>query len=300
MSAKNHSLGPAEKVRRLFKKVWRQARRAEKDGTAEHVHDLRVAIRRSRRSLAVFGETLPERSVKKTRKGLHKILEKAAPLRDIDIVFDVMKAVHARPGRVLARELGAERARLRKELQQELAKFEQHHRAEKLKPVSGADASGTAPGIEALPAMAADYFRRGDGAADPATSWKSLHKFRLKTKKFRYTLELYANSYGPELRDWLKGLRSVQCHLGAISDFVTAMDLLKRWRDTDKVAADRALELIRPHMEKHARAFRQNWRDTFSPSQQRAWMKYVQGEKPAPRRPAAKAAEAWSAAPKIA
>ena len=48
---------------------------------------------------------------------------------------------------------------------------------------------------------------------------EELHGFRLETKRFRYTLELFRPLYGPNLDRYLKALRELQGALGKVSDY---------------------------------------------------------------------------------
>jgi CHAD domain-containing protein len=57
---------------------------------------------------------------------------------------------------------------------------------------------------------------------DPET----LHQFRLRGKRVRYTLELFRPLYGPGLEKLLKALRNAQTALGEINDCATARGLV--------------------------------------------------------------------------
>ena len=278
---------------RLVERVRREAKRAAKKPDADGVHDLRVAIRRSRQCLAEFKEALPEDTVRKARKKMRKILRKAGPVRNIDVARVLMKSVGARSGRQLSTDLSRERAHLERELLRLVARFNEHDPAKgwvsKLR--AKADDGQTPPGIEELPTRAAEYFDEGDRTADPSTPVETLHSFRLKTKKFRYTLELYAGFYGPALKSRLESLRTVQEHLGAISDCFTTLELLSEHRDVDPAAVEKAVQAIRPQIDKHALAFRREWRTLFTSSERRAWLHFLEHERATvtQRRPASNA-----------
>ena len=60
------------------------------------------------------------------------------------------------------------------------------------------------------------------------------HRLRKRVKRLRYALEFSAALFKPrELRRYLKALRAVQERLGAINDVVVAMEAFNRHRDTD-------------------------------------------------------------------
>ena len=51
-----------------------------------------------------------------------------------------------------------------------------------------------------LPALAVDYFEAGRAGLAEGTAWSDMHQFRLATKRFRYTLEIFESAYGPGLQ----------------------------------------------------------------------------------------------------
>src|SRR2546426_12184826 len=83
---------------------------------------------------------------------------------------------------------------------------------------------------EKLPEMARRFFEAGRELAGDAWSFKSLHRFRLHTKRFRYTLELFRKCYGPGLAQRLEALRTLQQHLGDINECATeeALELMRK------------------------------------------------------------------------
>jgi CHAD domain-containing protein len=87
-----------------------------------------------------------------------------------------------------------------------------------------------------LPRIAEKWFRAGEAAMKPEVSWDDMHDFRLLTKRFRYTLEIFQPLYGPSLEARIGQLRQLQTHLGQISDSVTAQSLLPDVEGADAVA----------------------------------------------------------------
>ena len=62
------------------------------------------------------------------------------------------------------------------------------------------------------------YFRRGDRLVRPATPTKRLHRFRIRTKRVRYVLELYQEPFPGAVGRALKQLRKLQQALGGLQD----------------------------------------------------------------------------------
>ena len=116
----------------------------------------------------------------------------------------------------------------------------------------------------ALPALAETFFRAGAAAAVPGISATSLHQFRLRAKRFRYTLEIFDRFYGPEMIRGAEALKTVQDRLGAINDCAATIDLLGGNADS------RALAAIRGLMDERRVEFQDCWRKQFPP-QKLAW-----------------------------
>ena len=126
-----------------------------------------------------------------------------------------------------------------------------------------------------LPKMARKYFESGRSIMGGQKQVEQLHAFRLKTKRFRYTLELFRPLYGPSLDRYLKALRTLQGALGQVSDYQT----VRRMLSTDgelKVQIDRALKL-------KLRELRQQWRAFDANGQLKRWRRYLAGEHSKPR-----------------
>jgi CHAD domain-containing protein len=131
----------------------------------------------------------------------------------------------------------------------------------------------------ALPKMARRYFEAGRKAIAGKRPAEELHGFRLKTKRFRYTLELFRPLYGPNLDRYLKALRELQGALGKVSDYQAIQRVL---------AGDPELEKeIQQALNARLKDLRQSWRTFDSDDQLKRWRTYLSGDhsKPGTRRP---------------
>ena len=129
---------------------------------------------------------------------------------------------------------------------------------------------------EKLPQLAHQFFTAGRAAAAQDTTMAALHRFRLLTKRFRYTLELFRDHYGEGLERRLDSLQTVQQLLGAISDCAASQDLLLA-RD-DLSASERAafLRKLKRTAALRVAAFRNHWLANFSdPARERFWTNYL-------------------------
>jgi CHAD domain-containing protein len=74
----------------LLRRLAFQVGRIAKSSDAESVHDLRVAIRRFSRCLALFSQFYPGRSSKKARRKLSELMKTAGAVRDLDIAIELL------------------------------------------------------------------------------------------------------------------------------------------------------------------------------------------------------------------
>jgi CHAD domain-containing protein len=137
------------------------------------------------------------------------------------------------------------------------------------------DASPSRNAGMVLPQTARDWFESGQRAAADTVSDKALHEFRLATKHFRYTLELFRPVYGPGLEDRLERLKQVQTSLGDLHDCVIAADYI-----ADAVKNKTARAAVERHLascalRRRAR-FLRLWRTNFSPPDEcERWVRYL-------------------------
>jgi CHAD domain-containing protein len=115
-----------------------------------------------------------------------------------------------------------------------------------------------------LPALAVRYFRTGRQLLSGNVSFDALHRFRLETKRFRYTVELFRPCYGPGLDERLASLEKIQDLLGEINDGVTAQALLGEQR--------RSLgHLLEHRIAQKRRELNRYWRDSFDAAGREDW-----------------------------
>jgi CHAD domain-containing protein len=121
-----------------------------------------------------------------------------------------------------------------------------------------------------LPGMARKYLKRGAHALRPDSGWEELHEFRLATKRFRYTLEIFAPLYGPGFSTRLEHVKKVQTLLGEANDYITARSMLNK-SDANQAAADRLTEKA----ERRIGQLRAWWQANFdSPAGEERWVQY--------------------------
>jgi CHAD domain-containing protein len=144
------------------------------------------------------------------------------------------------------------------------------------------DGAGS-PGVNArrcLPKLLATYYQDGRQAAAGDAEPEALHKFRLLTKRLRYTIELFRSCYGPGLRRCLEALGNIQDHLGAISDCATTGRTCQTLLPQDSPDAALLGSYLDKRVAREAAAFRRYWRSEFDRAgEARRWEIYFRRTK---------------------
>jgi CHAD domain-containing protein len=118
-----------------------------------------------------------------------------------------------------------------------------------------------------LPKLAQKYFKAGREAAEGDPSPKKLHGFRLATKQFRYSLELFRPLYGTQLDRKLGTLSELQSVLGKLSDYHSVRTVLEGDK-TLEAKLDRATK-------KKLKEFREQWAAFDTEGQLKRWKAYL-------------------------
>ena len=122
-----------------------------------------------------------------------------------------------------------------------------------------------------MPKMAKQYFEEGRQALAPGSSWEEMHEFRLRTKRFRYTLETFRDLYGPGMDLRIESLKKVQTYLGDINDCIVTSGILEPLEGMEPVRQD----LARRAEEKTAK-LREFWAESFdAEGAERRWTMYL-------------------------
>lgn len=135
----------------------------------------------------------------------------------------------------------------------------------KAKPITwSATATAAENAVAHLPGLARKYFRGGRALFRKPPSPRALHRFRLQTKRFRYTLELFRPCYGPGLDQRLEKLRQIQNCLGEINDCAATMEMLGR-------TEPRFVAFLKRRMAAKMGALHNYWRQAFDAAGQESW-----------------------------
>lgn len=277
---------PAEAASRLAEALTHlesEARRCVKDSRPDPVHDVRVAIRRLDQMIEIFAEWLPGKPRRKIRARLDKILDATGDVRDADIALEQIKKLELKPDE----ETKAAVVRMREEasavllakLNRTLEKNPPGNWQASLELETTGDGSLAQFAAAHLPDLAGEFIEAGTSLADHPKSRKRLHSFRLASKRFRYSLEPFAEFYGPELEQRIDAVRKIQTALGDLQDCVATRRML---RELGMPKSD--LEPLKDQEKKRLKKFRNLWPKLFAEGAGAEWQQFLGATRAAGKR----------------
>jgi CHAD domain-containing protein len=140
------------------------------------------------------------------------------------------------------------------------------------------DDSASAPACARalLPEMFKLFLAQGRKLAGHSPEAEAIHGFRLETKAFRYTLELFRPCYGPGLERHLEYLKEIQNHLGAISDYAATRKLITASLPEQSPERLKLERILTQRVRRKWAEFDRYWRLTFdTPAEERRWLNYL-------------------------
>ena len=216
----------------------------------EELHDMRVATRRMRAALRVFGDYLDMDEMSPFVKGLRRTGRTLGAVRDLDVFWektqhylDTLAPVQQDKLDPLREVWEAERERARDRMLAYLdsdrySQFRERWGEFLQRPGAGALAVISKAG-EPLPhclrhvVPVAVYQRLAavraydEWVTGPDVPLERLHQLRIAAKGLRYTLEFFREVLGPETRGVIDEIKGLQDHLGDLQDAVVASNLLR-------------------------------------------------------------------------
>jgi CHAD domain-containing protein len=210
----------------------------------EELHDMRVATRRMRAALEVFGSYFQADVVATHEKGLRRTGRALGPVRDLDVFEEKARAYLAtlppeqRNGLdTLLADWNDQRVAAREAMLVYLdgngyARFVARFARFLTTPGRGAAAPlKDMPRVrDVVPQLILTRLKTaqvdGQGALAAGTIEK-LHALRIDCKKLRYALEFFTPVLGPEAGPVIDEVRKLQDHLGDLNDAHIAVELLR-------------------------------------------------------------------------
>lgn len=214
----------------------------------EGVHQMRVAVRRLRSSLALFRGLIPDEQRGYLGRELRWLIGEMGPARDWDVFLaetlppvqvqladdpDLRRLTDAAEA---SRDAGYDRVAAALRCQRYVGIIMLLSAAvdgRRWHAPIGSEASPRLqePAVdlanELLEHRYRDVLAAGDGFAE--LSPEDRHRLRIQVKKLRYATEFFASLYdNPRLRPYLAALKTLQDQLGTANDLVVARSLLRR------------------------------------------------------------------------
>ncbi|MDR3699932.1 MAG: CHAD domain-containing protein [Candidatus Sulfopaludibacter sp.] len=267
-----------QQTRALLGAFARRLTLAAETGDAGAIHDLRVAIRRLSRGLRTFVPYYPDRSWKSIRTQLRHVMRLAGAVRDRDIALECLAKAGIAAQAAIVTRLESERRQANEEFLAEIRQWKQRGITRQWSsrltvPVPPNERStARAHAARTLPRLAADYFRQVRALLAEGPHPRELHRARLATKRFRYTLELFRSCYGTGLETRIAELRRVQQVLGDVNDSMASRDLLSKAMEKSP-ERKKIRRFLKERAGQDAASFRKEWEERFDAPGREAWWK---------------------------
>jgi CHAD domain-containing protein len=127
-----------------------------------------------------------------------------------------------------------------------------------------------------LPAVAGAYFKAGRKLLSGSPAPEELHAFRLKTKRLRYTLELFRACYSVGLEQRLDSLKDIQTLLGDINDCAAALRIAAANLPAKSPDHTKVERFLQARSKRLTAAFRKHWKEKFdAPGREDWWVGYL-------------------------
>jgi len=262
-------------IRRQAKQLGKQLPGVCHAEDTEYIHRARVASRRLRAALRVFGDCFGKRTLQRWRRHIRRLARQLGDARDADVQIQFLCGFLSQPlepsvCRGLSRLL-AELERRRERLQPRVARAvkvlrrsgvleEMLSRTKKvLDRANNADADGATP--EALVQFARhirirldEFLALQDSLQEPDDA-ERLHSLRIAAKRLRYTLEIARSANQGNLQPFIEAAKGLQTLLGEIHDCdvwqaeLESFQAAQRKRMLRIYGSDRPMAQIEPGIE---------------------------------------------------
>ena len=211
----------------------------------EELHDMRVATRRMRAAFGVFAPYFDPDVLRPFLKGLRRTGRALGRVRDLDVFMEKAQRYLAEQPEEERPDLGpllAEWQEQRAAAREQMLAFLDGKHYQRFVPEFGdflhTEGAGALPPpkdrptpqqvYQAAPILIYSRYDvvRGYESVIGHAPLETLHALRIDCKRWRYTLEFFQEVLGPEAKDVIKEVVTVQDHLGHLNDADVATRLL--------------------------------------------------------------------------
>ena len=235
--------------------VWYFANLAAKkpEENIEHVHQLRVAVRRARAVLQIFDDLLPKQRSRWINKTLRRLRRAAGDARDLDVLGERLAAIAQAKEKSELDKIVTKIAKRRRKAQKPLVEsYKAAKRAGFVKRSRGLEKRVRWRKKQSEPVFAEaarlrlgplvdDFFTAAEADLSDMTN---LHQMRIAGKRVRYAMELLAGAFDESFRtDLYPVFGEAQELLGTINDHATAIAVFTEWLERADGETDLAGEI---------------------------------------------------------
>ena len=261
-------LRPEMPVRQAMTAVYRgllETMRRNEPGPAddpdpEHLHDFRVAVRRTRSGLGQLPDALPRAVTRRFSRGFSWLGDITGPTRDLDVFLLRENRMESHlPERLqkglpfVFAELGKRRAVEWKKLAGQVMSARYRKIITAWQAFLDADQPGDESGGSSRPIIDhareiilrsfGKVIREGQGIAHLSPPEK-LHRLRIRCKKLRYLLEFFAPLFsGKDVDRAIRHLKRLQDNLGDFNDLAVQQAMLRQYLDGLRLHTRHELEM---------------------------------------------------------
>ena len=211
------------------------------DAGPDHLHDLRIAIRRTRSLVAEGKGILPDDVRRRHKRAFRRLGQQTGPVRDLDVFQEVwdrdLEALELGADGGVAKltwEIDARRAAAHAELSRLVASEETRDVLERWRrwlvdpSVEVDPAARLGPVVAQRIERAQDRVLRNGRSITSQSPSSRLHELRKDAKRLRYLIEGFASLLDPaERKAFVAQLKGLQDNLGAHQDAEVQLDLLR-------------------------------------------------------------------------
>jgi CHAD domain-containing protein len=214
-----------------------------RDVDAEFLHDLRVAVRRTRSLQRELRRVFPPEPLARFRAEFRALQQATGAARDLDVWLEELAALTRPDLDPLRAVLAERRARERAAMERTLRSARTRHLLEEwaafVSALASAPAEGREDGLRPIASVAGERIARVykcltrmGAAIDDRSPPETLHDLRKKAKELRYLLEFFARLY-PEavVGPLVASLKALQDTLGRFQDREVQAALLRALSD---------------------------------------------------------------------
>lgn len=220
----------------------------------ECIHRMRVASRRARSVLQLFGASFPEESVKRWQKGIRRVTRSLGKARDIDVQIDVLKTfrkTHNRSKHTIGIDhilyhIRKKRRQTQKDVLRNLDRIEKknllHEISLYLQENLVQDPQAKVQGSSRLMLRQArvhilkflDALLEYELYVNQENANDELHQMRIAAKRLRYAMEILSELYSNQLVEYISAVKKIQKYLGEMHDCVVWLEYLPKFLNREK------------------------------------------------------------------